>query len=239
LKLLIHGHPGSRLGFVAAVLQDTLMNNMFDVGRGQPVNYVKLHTFDQRFVSAFAGVKICINTTFDLLDRHFFLFFQKNVLGGSIGPAITKVFQNLHVTDRRILDKMFYSLNSDWLPDASATQHELYNYHINFEQTFDIEFMCNLYFQVNQTLPSSRLIEAIQTTNQINSPTVDQNHGCRVAAEILKFEHSNNFTEHARSWNLNQVCGFTDEGVCLDPDNLYKNVMSKLSLEYYQGPVVL
>ena len=134
---------------------------------------------------------------------------------------------------------MFYALNFDWLPDANATQHELYDYHINFEQTFDVEFMCNLYFQVNQTLPSSRLIEAIQTTNQINSPTINQNHSCRVAAEILKFEHTNNLTEKDRSWNLNQVCSFTDEGVCLDSTNLYNNAMAKLSPEFYQGPIVL
>ena len=74
------------------MLQDKLLNNLFDVGSALPSDYVKLHTFDQRIVSAFSGVKICINTTFDLLDRHFFLFFQKNVLGGSIDTAITKVF---------------------------------------------------------------------------------------------------------------------------------------------------
>ena len=238
MKLLIHGHPGSRLGFVAAVLQDKLSNNLFDVGRAQPVNYVKLHTFDQRIVSAFAGVKICINTTFNLLDRHFFLFFQKNVLG-SMDPIIKKVFQNLHITDRQILDKMFYALNHNWLPDVNITQHKLYDYHINFEQTFDIEYMCDLYFQINQTLPSSKLIEAMQTTNQVNSPTIDQNHSCRVAAEILRFEHTNDLTEQDRSWNLNQTCGFTDDGVCTDPENLYKNVMTKLSLEFYQGPVAL
>jgi hypothetical protein len=233
VNLLVHGHPGSRLGFVAAVLQDKLLDKMFDVGVTGLVKFTKLHKFDQTIVSAFLDTKICIDTTLDLLDRHFFLFFQKNVL------TMHKSFKDLHITDRRILDKMYYSLNSDWLPDASITQHELYDYHINFEQTFDIEYMCNLYFQVNQHLPSSGLIEAMQTTNLVNSPVIDQNHSCRVAAEILKFEHTNNFTEQDRSWQLNSICKFTDNGVCLDPDNLYKNIISVLSPEFYQGPAQL
>jgi len=223
---------------MAAVLQDKLVDGAFDVGKTIPMDYVKLHMFNQNIISTFSGVKIRINTTFDLLHLHFFLFFQKNILGNP-DPEVKKDFQNLHISDRRILDKVFYALNSDWLPDANATQHKLYDYHINFEQTFDIEFMCDLYFRVNRTLPSSRLIEAMQTTNQINSPLIDQNHSCRVAAEILKFEHTNNLTEQDRSWNLNQHCSFTDKGVCLDPDNLYKNIMSKLSLEFYQGPIAL
>jgi hypothetical protein len=225
---------------VAAVLQDKLVDRLFDVGRTiyAEIDFVKLHTFDQNIVSTFSGTKICINTTFDLLHLHFFLFYQKNVLE-SIDPVIKKVFQDLHITDRRVLDKLFYTFNSNWISDANVTQHKLYDYHINFEQTFDIEFMCDLYFQINQTLPSSRLIEAMQTTNQINSPMVDLNHSCRVAAEIVKFEHTNNLTEQDRSWNLNQVCGFTDDGVSLDPNNLYENVMSKLSPEFYQGPVAL
>lgn len=238
MKLLIHGHPGARLGFVAAVLQDKLENGCFDVGRTIMPDFVKLHTFDQSIVSTFSGIKICIHTTFDLLYLHLFLFFQKNVLTVT-DQEIKKNFQNIHFTDRRILDKMFYSLNSDWLPDAKITRNELYNYHINFEQTFDIEFMCNLYFKVNQTLPSSRLIEAIQQTNQINFPFIDQNHSCIVAAEILKYEHTYNFTEQDRSWNLNQACNFTDDGICLDPNNLYFNVMAKLSPEFYQGPIAL
>jgi hypothetical protein len=235
---LIHGHPGSRLGFVASVLQDKLVGGCFDVGNTIKTDYVKLHTFDQKIISTFSGVKICIHTTFDLLYLHFFLFFQKNVLNGN-DHEIKKIFKNLHISDRRIIDKMFYSFNSDWSLDADTTQHDLYDYHINFEQTFDIEFMCNLYFQINQTLPSNRLIEAIHTTNQINFPTLDQNHGCNIAAKILKYEHTNNLTEHDRSWNLNQICSFTDEGICLDPDNLYFNVMAKLSPEFYQGPVAL
>ena len=148
-------------------------------------------------------------------------------------------FQHLHVTNREIIEKMYYAFNSDWLPDADVTVPELYDHNINFEQTFDIEFMSNLYFQVNGKLPSSGLVEAMQTTNQVNSQPIASNHGCRIAAEIIKFEHLNNVTEHDRSWQLNQVCAFTDSGECLDPDNLYENVMAKLSVEFYQGPVAL
>jgi len=49
----------------------------------------------------------------------------------------------------------------------------------------------------------------------------------------------NNFIEHDRSWQLNEVCSFTDSGECLDPDNLYNNLMSKLSVDFYQGPITL
>lgn len=233
MNLLIHGHPGSRLGFVAAVLQNQLLNNLFDVGIHVPSKYVKLHSFDQKLVSSFSDIKIRIHTTLSMLDRHFILFFQKNV------QKQDNTYQTFSITDRRIIDKMYYAFNSKWLPDAAATIPNLYDYNINFEQTFDIEFMCDLYFQVNKNLPSSALVEAMQTTNQANVQPIETNHGCRVAAEIIKFEQGNNLTEHDRSWQLNQVCAFTDSGECLDPDNLYDNVMSKLSSEFYQGPVVL
>jgi hypothetical protein len=96
-----------------------------------------------------------------------------------------------------------------------------------------------MYFQVNKKLPSNRLIENIQTTNLANSQPIALNHGCRVAAEIIRFEHQHNFTERDRSWRLNEACNFTDSGECLDPDNLYNNVMSKLSVDFYQGPISL
>ena len=232
MNLLVHGHPGSRLGFVAAVLTDKLLNNLFDVGGLVQQNFRKLHRFNPQVLSSFSKTKICIHTTFAMLDRHFFLFFHKNVL------TIEK-FQNLHVTNREIIEKMYYAFNSDWLPDAAITVADCYDYHVDFEQTFDIEFMCNLYFQVNKKSPSSSLVDAMQTTNQVNSQPIALNHGCRIAAEIIKFEHQNNFTEHDRSWQLNEICTFTDSGECLDSDNLYNNVMSKLSVEFYQGPVVL
>jgi len=234
VNLLVHGHPGSRLGFVVAVLSDKLLDNLFDVGDLVRQDFCKLHRFNPQILSSFSDTKICIHTTFAMLDRHFFLFFQKNVL--KIEP---EKFQNRHMTDREIIDKMYYAFNSDWSPDAAVTVDNCYDYHIDFEQTFSIESMCDLYFQVNKKSPSSSLIDAIQTTNQINSQPMALNHGCRIAAEIIKFEHQNNFTERDRSWQLNEICSFTDSGECLDPDNLYDNVMSKLSVEFYQGPIAL
>jgi hypothetical protein len=167
-----------------------------------------------------------------MLDRHFFLFFQKNIL-----KIEKEKFKDRHVTDREVVEKMYYAFNSDWAPDSAITVTNCYDYNINFEQTFNIEFMSDLYYQVNKKSPSSRLVEAMHTTNQTNTQPIELNHGCRVAAEIIKFEHQNNFTEHDRSWQLNQVCTFTDSGECLDPDNLYNNVMSRLSVEFYQGPL--
>ena len=232
MNLLVHGHPGSRLGFVAAVLTDKLLDNLFDVGDLVQQDFRKLHKFNPPVLSSFSNTKICIHTTFAMLERHFFLFFQKNVL-----KIEKEKFQNLHVTSREIIEKMYYAFNSDWSPDAAVTVADCYNYHIDFEQTFDIEFMCDLYFQVNKKSPSSSLVKAMQTTNQVNSQPIELNHGCRIAAEIIKFEHLNHFTEHDRSWQLNEICAFTDSGECLDPGNLYNNVMSKLSPEFYQGPV--
>lgn len=234
MNLLIHGHPGSRLGFVAAVLHDKLLDNLFDVGDLVQQDFRKLHTFDPQILSLFSNTKICIHTTFAMLDRHFFLFFQKNVL-----KRQKEKFQNCHVSDRKIIEKMYYAFNFHWAPDAAVTVNDWYDYHIDFEQTFDTEFMCNLYFQVNKKSPSNRLIKAIQTTNQANFQPIALNHGCSIAAEIIKFEHMNNFIEHDRSWQLNEVCSFTDSGECLDPDNLYNNLMSKLSVDFYQGPITL
>lgn len=230
MELLIHGVPGSRLNFVAAVINDRLLDNMFDVGLETPValGYHKIHRSNNNLVAKFPGNRIYIEPAYENLDRHFFLFLVKNMF--DLEPA----FRTYHYTDRRILDKMYYSYR-EWMQDKHLTQKNLYNYIIQFEQTFDINFMCDLYRKINQKEPSRQLINAMHSTNQANSPELDQNHVAKVAAEIIKFESANNLTEASRQWQLNQCASFDDDGVCHDPDNLYNNIVSHLTIENYQN----
>jgi hypothetical protein len=80
VNLLVHGHPGSRLGFVVAVLSDKLLDNLFDVGDLVRQDFCKLHRFNPQILSSFSDTKICIHTTFAMLDRHFFFVFSKKCI---------------------------------------------------------------------------------------------------------------------------------------------------------------
>lgn len=226
MTLLIHGAPGSRLGFLNAFLTNSLESNSFDVGHTVP--FCKLHTFDANVVEKFTGKKIYIKLSTDLLWLHLVLFFEKNV------KKIKKEFRELDYTHRTLFDKFYYSSNA-WYQDEAVTNLDLYDFVVPFDQTYNIEYLVNLYQQINGTAPSRELLCAVASTNQLNQLDVPDNHTARVAAAVFNFEHQQGLNELDRLWALNDKAPFDHiSGECLEPTMLYANIVSQLTYNNYR-----
>lgn len=227
--ILIHGAPGSRLGFLNAFLTDSLKPNLYDVGLHDiGAQSYKMHDYDEEKLKNFKGKKFYIQLSKELLFLHLFLFFDKNVV-------LDQTYRQCHYTHKMIFDKCYYSARG-WINDQRVINTNLYDYIIPFDKTYDIEYLINLYQQVNGRIPSELLLESVNSTNLVNSPSIPKNHNARVAAAVFNFEHENNYTENHRLWLLNNVALFDfNDGQCLDPDNLFDNVTSMLSKEKYRN----
>jgi hypothetical protein len=229
-KLLIQGAPGVRIGFVNALLRDKLTNSCFDVGAEiNPGLYMideKLHDYNQDYIMNFSGKSIGIKMSLNLLERHLYLFQAKNIK--IIAPELV----SLHYTHRLLIDKLYYSAKT-WYNQQCSNDYSIFDHVITFEDTFNIDKMFELYFVFNKKTINQSLKHAAITTNQCNLVTIPKNHSCRIAAAIFNFELENNLAEHQRLWSFNSVGKFTDEGICLDPENLYQNISQHLTLEYY------
>jgi len=229
-KLLIQGPPGVRIGFVNALLSDRLTDGLFDVGDEIKAGLYqvdeKLHDYDQQHIVNFSGRSIGIKMSMNLLELHLYLFQAKNFK--LIAPELT----SLHHTHRLLIDKLYYSAKS-WYNQQCSNDYSIFDHVITFSDTFEIDKMFELYFAFNKKPIDEKLKQAVVTTNQRNLVACPQNHSCRIAAAILNFEIENNLKEQQRLWSLNTVGNFTDEGVCLDPENLYQNVSQHLKLQYY------
>lgn len=227
--ILIHGAPGSRLGFINSLLTNSLLPDMYDVGAESPSRFVKLHIYNEEKVKQFAGKKIFIKVSHDLLFLQLFLYYDKNLLVQN--PEVGQY----HYTHRYLFDKFYYS-SKMWFDDKNSTNLSLYDYIIPFENTYDINYLISLYKAFHGCDPSDKLINAAITTNQRNMPTVPDNHASRVAAEVFNFECLNEFPEQNRLWAINVAAPFDHEsGECLDPDNLFNNIKQMLTKEYYSA----
>ena len=243
-KLLIQGPPGVRLGFVNALLTDRLTDDLFDVGREikgglysideklhdyNPGLYSinkKLHDYNRDYIVNFNGRSIGIKMSTNLLELHMYLFLTKNFR--LIAPELVP----LHYTHRSLIDKLYYSTKT-WHNQQCSNDYDVFDHVITFEDTFNIDKMFELYFAFNKKTISKKLKQAVISTNQRNFVTIPQNHASRIAAAIFNFELENNLTEQQRLWSLNTAADFTDEGICLDPENLYQSISQHLKLEYY------
>lgn len=223
-RLLIHGAPGSRLGFVSAFLLDQLQSNTYDVG--DQIASVKYHHFNNEILK-FPGKKIYIQLSIKDLWLHLYLFFDKNV------RRLEPGFDALHYTHRDIFDKLYCACRQ-WFLEESQTPLDIYDYTISFVNTYSLEHLIELYQKFNGRDPSPLLLSAVTSTNAINRPEVPVNHGARVAAAVWTFENQNQFKESQRRWSINNDAPFDHlTGVCLDPANYFDNIMAKLNPMYY------
>lgn len=225
--ILIHGYPGTRLGFLNAFLTNELQPNTYDVGMGSRTLFFKQHEYNKEQLTKFKGKKFYIKLSNELLFLHLFLFFEKNVL------LQDQIYKQYHYTHRALLDKFYYSAKM-WFDDEQITDKTLYDYVVPFDKTYDLEYLIELYQAVNGTMPSDTLLESVKSTNLVNFPTIPDNHSVRVAAELFNFEYKNNYTEYHRHWAINVVAPFDhNSGECLDPSNWADNIASKLTKENY------
>ena len=220
LSLLIHADPGARSGFLAAWLTQKLTRLTFDSGieiRSQFYKIHKLHNAQQ--IVNFNGIKIRIRPTLKMIDLHCLLFLRKNVHIQI--PDFTR--------DEFCLDTFtkLTEFAQELFEDDTQLDYSVYDYVINFEDTFDTQCMIDLFQQINNKLPTATEIDMLMQTNQLNSITIDKNHSSSILKLCFEKEKQLSLKESERFWSIVDVYN------TVDCELLYDVVSDKIKTENY------
>ena len=221
-NLLIHADPGARSGFLAAWLENNLTTAGFDVGKTANLSFLKIHYLDNNdIIKKFQGIKIRIHSEFYLLNLHLLLFLRKNV--HTQIPNFTKDEFSIETFSK------VYVFAKECFDDDKKIDHSLYDYTINFADTYHIQKLIDLYCQVNQQRPSDNHIELATRLNKMNQFEIDSNHACNIAAMILETEFNMNLLESNRLWSLVEVYQTTPV------EDLYQTIKSLIVAKNYSN----
>ena len=221
-NLLIHADPGARAHFVANWLSNKLDHAGFDVGATAFLPFVKIHRLNDVYqLTSFQGPRIRIKPTFDKLDLHLLLFLRKNVHVQL--PNFTKNEFSLETFTK------VYIFAKECVDNNNNLDYSLYHYAINFEDTFDLEKLIDLYEKINGVTPSQTNINLAVRNNTINQIELDVNHACSIAAMVLETESKLNLLEKNRHWSIPVLYETTPVA------ELYQTVKSMITLEHYQS----
>ena len=219
--LLIHADPGARSGFVAAWLTNKLGGNSFDVGVEDKPSFYKVHILgdDRKTVLNFPGVKIRIRPTYKKIDLHCLLFLRKNIHVQD--PDFTKDEYSLDTLSK------LWSVMTECFEQDSALDLNMYDYTINFEDTYCTTTMVALYKKVNKQEPTEQQINALQSTNHVNTIHIDKNHSTTILKLCFEKEALLKLKESERFWSIIDVYNTTPV------DKLYDTVLEKIKPENY------
>ena len=195
MNLLIHADPGARSGFLAAWLTGKLTELHFDAGASINPKFTKIHYLDNaNTLTKFNGIKIRIRPTFTKLDLHTLLFLRKNVYTQI--PNFTRDEYSLETFTKLAV---FVEENFDW---DSQLDYSHYTHVINFEDTFDINCMIDLYKNLNNSMPSRTEIDMLHLTTELNNIAIDQNHASSIVRLTVEKEAQLALKQQHRFWSI-------------------------------------
>ena len=202
MNLLIHADAGSRSGFVAAWLTNCLSSASFDVGASVKPKFFKIHRLlDHQLLQNYKGLKIRIRPKIDIIDLHLLLLLRKNIY--TLFPDFTRDEYSLET---------FLKLNNmanDMFEQDRAADCDLYDIVLDFADTFDNEYMINLYKSVVGVPPTADMIDHMIATNKLNTIAIDKNHACSIIKLCLEQEHELGLKEEHRFWNIYDIYNST------------------------------
>ena len=105
--------------------------------------------------------------------------------------------------------------------------YKLYDIVVDFANTFDTEYMINLYRKIVGQLPTQEMINMLVKTNDLNQISIDKNHACSILKLCLTQEHKLGLKEEHRCWSIVDVYNTTPV------DQLYDKVMNSIKAENY------
>jgi hypothetical protein len=105
--------------------------------------------------------------------------------------------------------------------------YSVYDYIINFEDTFDTQCMIDLFQQINNKSPTAAEIDMLLQTNQLNSITIEKNHSTSILKLCLEKEEQLSLKESERFWSIVDVYN------TVDCELLYDVVSDKIKTENY------
>lgn len=221
-KRLIHADPGARSGLVGAWLANILTGKSFDVGAQDGEAFQKihhLHMYDKNIIANFDGVKIRVRPTYRRIDLHCLLFLRKNVYEQN--PTFTKDEYSLETFTK------LWEFAKQCFAEDRLLDYNVYDYVLNFEDTFNTEKLINLYEKVYQKSPTKAQIDALVSTNQLSNMHVDSNHSCAILKLCLDKEKELSLEESKRFWSIVDVYNTTPV------NKLYNTVLEKIKPENY------
>lgn len=218
MSILIHADPGSRSAFVAAWLTEQLTRTEFDVGLEIRPNFVKIHRLENpAHIKKHDGLKIRIRPEIETIDIHSLLFLRKNV--HTQIPEFTRNEYSLETfTKLGVFSKEIF----EW---DSKLDYSLYNIVLNFVDTFNNEYMINLYKKVNGSDPTTAMIDTLIKTNELNHISIDKNHACSILKLCLVQEKKLNLNEENRFWSIVDI--YNNNSVNQLYDTVYRAIDSK------------
>ena len=210
-KLLIHADPGARSGFVAAWLTNQLTKLAFDSGVSLRPSYLKIHKLDNtNDIENFTGTKIRVRPAVNSIDLHALLFLRKNVYIQI--PNFTRNEYSLET-----FTKLTHFSQEIFKWDQEL-DHSLYDIVLNFADTFNNNFMIDLYKKVVGVNPTQDMITMLIQTNNLNQIPIDQNHACSIMKLCFTQEDKLGLKEEHRFWSIVDVYNSTPV------DQLYNTV---------------
>tara|TARA_Y200000002_G_scaffold284645_1_gene238640 strand:- start:50 stop:742 length:693 start_codon:yes stop_codon:yes gene_type:complete len=167
--------PGARGSFLYVFLQGKLQNYDYEFNVFIPPEYK--HTINPKAIAKFK-YRIFVKLDLQMLDVWLFNFWQKIITqepysfpGEYDDVYQEKTFNKLYKSARNAYN---YSMESDL---------SCFNYIVPFSRTFDWKYLSNLYFSINNKLPTNKVI--IEDTNKLSKET---NTACKVVKEIIRLE---------------------------------------------------
>ena len=221
--LLIHADPGARAGFVAAWLNDQLTELKFDIGKDLRLQYYKIHQLENpkfpKEIKKFPGIKLRIQPTVESIDLISLLHLRKNI----------HAYQLEFTKDEYCLDTFteLAQFGQGILQEDKQLDYLLYDYVIKFSDTFDVDFMVDLYKKIVGVNPDQSMVDMLIKTNDLNCISIDKNHACSILKLILKKEHELGLKEENRFWSIVDIYKSTPI------ENLYDTVSNIIISDNY------
>ena len=220
LSLLIHADPGARSGFLAAWLTNRLTKLAFDSGQTLKPPYHKIHKLDDAStIKRFSGLKIRIKPGIGTIDLLSLLFLRKNVYEQL--PNFTRNEYSLETFTK------VTHFSQELFRWDQELDYSLYDIVLDFADTFDNEYLINLYKQVVGTKPTHDMIDNLINTNNLNQIHMDKNHACSILKLCLTQEQKLGLKEIHRFWSIVDTYNSTPV------DQLYDTVSQLIVPENY------
>jgi hypothetical protein len=220
INLLIHADPGARSGFIAAWLTNRLSKLAFDSGASLTPQFCKIHHLENvTDLKNFTGIKIRVRPSVETIDLHSLLFLRKNVYTQI--PNFTRDEYSLETFTKlaHFSQEIF-----DW---DSELDYSLYDIVLNFSDTFNHDYMIDLYKKVVGIDPTQDMIDMLIKTNELNNIAIDKNHACSILKLTLMKEQQLGLKEEHRFWSI--VDAYNSTPV----DQLYDTVLKLIAPSNY------
>jgi hypothetical protein len=221
VNLLIHADPGARSGFLGAWLTSCLFKTGFDSSFENHPRFDNIHKLeDVNSIINYSGIKIRIRPSLETIDLHTFLFLHKHIY--YMLPSFTRDEYSLEMFTK--LSRFTHEIFKDDL----ELDYSLYDFVVDFADTFNENYLIDLYKKIVGKDPTEEMINCLIETNKLNKITIQKNHTCSIVKLCATQEQNLGLTEENRNWSIVDVYNTTPV------DKLYDTILQYIVPDNYR-----